>query len=217
MPKLWTETIDAHRAAVRTAVLDTTATLVAEHGLTSVTMSRIAKDSGIGRATLYKYFPDVESILMAWHERQISHHLEYLSRVRDQSTEDGQQLKAVLSSFALLTHGTRSHHDSDLAAVLHHGAHAAQAREQLHRLIEDLLADGARNGTVRSDVPPGELAGYCLNALTAAGDLPSTAAVHRLVTVTLAGVHAATAPSPAVPGTDTPPPYHSGHGPHGQK
>lgn len=34
-----------------------------------MTMSRIAEEIGIGRATLYKYFPDVEAILLAWHER----------------------------------------------------------------------------------------------------------------------------------------------------
>jgi hypothetical protein len=34
-----------------------------------------------------------------------------------------------------------------------------------------------------------ELASYCLHALTAAGTLPSKAAVRRLVTVTLAGLH----------------------------
>ena len=32
VPKLWTETIDAHRAAVREAALDATAALVAERG-----------------------------------------------------------------------------------------------------------------------------------------------------------------------------------------
>jgi hypothetical protein len=32
------------------------------------------------------------------------------------------------------------------------------------------------------------LASYCLHALGAAGSLPSKAAVHRLVTVTLAGL-----------------------------
>ncbi len=51
------------------AALDATAALVAERGLRSVTMSQIAAQSGIGRATLYKYFPDVEAILLAWHER----------------------------------------------------------------------------------------------------------------------------------------------------
>src|SRR5439155_608112 len=42
VPKLWNETIEAHRRAVRDATLDTTAALVAEHGLASVTMSQIA-------------------------------------------------------------------------------------------------------------------------------------------------------------------------------
>ncbi len=60
MPKLWTETIEEHRRAVHDATLDTTAALVREHGLAAVTMSQIAAAAGIGRATLYKYFPDVE-------------------------------------------------------------------------------------------------------------------------------------------------------------
>jgi len=75
MPKLWDETIEAHRRAVRDATLDTAAALVAERGLRAVTMSQIAEETGIGRATLYKYFPDVEAILVAWHERHISAHL----------------------------------------------------------------------------------------------------------------------------------------------
>ena len=33
MPRIWSETIDAHRAAVREATLDATAALVAEQGL----------------------------------------------------------------------------------------------------------------------------------------------------------------------------------------
>src|ERR687892_2611379 len=85
VPRLWKETIEAHRQGVQDAVLDTTAALVAEHGLRSVTMSQIAEETGIGRATLYKYFPDVETILLAWHERQVTRHLEHLSQIRDQA------------------------------------------------------------------------------------------------------------------------------------
>jgi hypothetical protein len=44
-------------------------------------------------------------------------------------------------------------------------------------------------GDVRDDVAPDELAGYCLHALAAASSLPSKAAVRRLVTVILAGLH----------------------------
>src|SRR5213596_2512312 len=85
MPKLWKETVEAHRRAVRDATLDTTAALVAEHGLLSVTMSQIAEETGIGRATLYKYFSDVEAILVAWHERQVTGHLEHLAEVGDRA------------------------------------------------------------------------------------------------------------------------------------
>jgi AcrR family transcriptional regulator len=68
-----------HRRSDRDATPDATAELVAEHGPAAVTMSRIATRTGIGRATLDKYFPDVGSILVAWHERQAARHLELLA------------------------------------------------------------------------------------------------------------------------------------------
>jgi AcrR family transcriptional regulator len=190
VPKLWNETIQAHRAAVRDAILNTTAVLVSEHGLTSVTMSRIAEKAGIGRATLYKYFPDVETILLAWHERQIAGHLEHLAEVRDQASDAGERLEAVLEAYALLSHERFSHEHPgpELAALLHQGAHVTGAQEQVRDMITDLLTKGAETGDVRDDVAPEELAIYCLHALAAAGSLPSKAAVRRLVTVTLAGL-----------------------------
>ena len=189
MPKLWNETIEAHRRAVRDATLDTTAALVAEHGLRSVTMSRIAEETGIGRATLYKYFSGVEAILLAWHERQITGHLEHLAEVRDQAGDAGERLEAVLEAYALISHESHGHHGTELAAFLHRGEHVARAQQQLSGFIRDLLTEGAKTGDLRDDVAPAELATYCLHALTAASSLPSKAAVRRLVTVTLAGLH----------------------------
>ncbi len=185
MPKLWKETIEAHRRDVRDATLDTTAALVAEHGLRSVTMSQIAEQTGIGRATLYKYFSDVEAILVAWHERQVTGHLEQLAEVRDQAGDAGERLEAVLEAYALMSH---AHHGTELAALLHRGEHVARARQQLSDFIRDLLTEGAETGDLRDDVAPDELASYCLHALTAASSLPSKAAVRRLVMVVLAGL-----------------------------
>ena len=188
MPRLWTETIEEHRRAVRDATLDTAAALVGEHGLRSVTMSQIAEETGIGRATLYKYFPDVEAILLAWHERQITGHLEYLAGVRDQAGDAGERLEAVLGAYALISHESHGHHDAELAAFLHRDEQVARAHQELRRMISDLLTEAAKTGDVRDDVAPDELATYCLHALTAAGSLPSESAVRRLVTVTLAGL-----------------------------
>src|SRR5262249_20381463 len=188
VPKLWNKTIEAHRREVGYAILDTAASLVAKHGLRSVTMSQIAEETGIGRATLYKYFPDVEAILFAWHQRMIAGHLKQLERLRDQSGHAGERLRAVLETFALIQH---EHHGTELAALLHRGEHLVQAQKHLLWLICDLLAEGAKAGYVRRDIAPEELASYCLHALTAAGSLRSKAPVRRLVAVTLAGVQTA--------------------------
>ncbi len=197
MPKLWTNTIETHRREVRDATLDTTAALVAKHGLLSVTMSQIAEETGIGRATLYKYFPDVGAILVAWHERQVSVHLQQLTEIRDQAADAAEGLHAVLEAYALISH---EHHGTKLAALLHQsehfhqsehvnrGEHVAQAQQELSRLVRNLLSEAAESGDVRDDVTPDELASYCLHALAAASSLSSKAAVRRLVSVTVAGL-----------------------------
>jgi AcrR family transcriptional regulator len=192
VPKLWNETIEAHRHAVRDATLDAAAALVAEHGLLSVTMSQIAEETGIGRATLYKYFADVEAILIAWHERQVTRHLEHLADVRDQAGDPAERLEAVLKAYAVISHDiSHAHHGTELASLLHRGEPVvARAQQQLSDFIRDLVTEGAKTGDLRHDVPPDELASYCLHALAAARSLPSKAAVRRLVTVILAGLHA---------------------------
>jgi AcrR family transcriptional regulator len=188
VPKLWDSTIDAHRRAVRDATLDAAAELVAAHGLRSVTMSQIADTAGLGRATLYKYFPDVESILAAWHRRQIADHLEYLAEARDRVAEPAERLEAVLEAYALISRESRAHHGTELAAFLHRDGQVDSARQHVGDMIGSLLREATKTGDVRDDVAPEELSAYCMHALTAAGSLPSKAAVRRLVTVTMAGL-----------------------------
>jgi AcrR family transcriptional regulator len=187
VPRLWDATITAHRDAVRDAILERTWALMVEHGLRSVTMSQIAEETGIGRATLYKYFPDVEAILVAWHERHVAGHLEQLAELREGAGDAGERLEAVLEAYALISHH-RGRHGTDLAALLHRDEQVARAQRQLHAMIRDLLSEAAATGRVRNDIAPDELATYCLHALGAASSLPSEAAVRRLVTVTVAAL-----------------------------
>lgn len=187
VPKLWNETIEAHRREVRTAIQDTTAALVFEHGLRAVTMSQIADETGIGRATLYKYFPDVDAILHAWHSRQVSGHLRHLGEVRDATDTAGKRLRAVLTAYAHIVHQSRSH-DTELVKFLHPADQIADAQQQLHRMIRELITDAAHSGDLRDDVAPAELATFCLHALATAGTLTSQAAVDRLIIVTLDGL-----------------------------
>jgi AcrR family transcriptional regulator len=189
MPKLWAETVATHRHEVSEAIQETAVALVNEQGLLSVTMSQIAQQAGIGRATLYKYFPDVESILRAWHERQIQDHLQELEEASVSAKDPFGRLAAVLHSFALIVHGSRGHRDTELAALLHshHESHS-HAERQLRQMVRKLLHDCASARTVRSDVSSDELTEYCLAGLSAANRLSSKTAVQRLVDVTLSGL-----------------------------
>ncbi len=188
VPKLWDSTIEAHRRAVREATLDAATALVAENGLRSVTMSQLAEATGIGRATLYKYFPDVDAVLLAWHERQIAGHLRRLQEVRDEPGSPGERLRRVLESYAFMIHESQGRHDADLAAVLHRDEHVARGQRHLRELVRSLVTDAAATKDVRDDIAADELATYCLHAIAAAGSVSTKAAVRRLVELTLAGL-----------------------------
>jgi len=221
VPKLWTDTIETHRHEVRDAIVEATVALAAERGPASVTMSEIAEATGIGRATLYKYFPDVDAILGAWHEQHVTHHLGALAEARDRSTDPGERLEAVLDAYAVGTYErfrghrpgakhsghrdaekhAREHHggaahpherrSGDVAALVHRSEHVAGVEQRLLDLMRDVIKEAAKAGRARNDVPPDELARFCIDALAAARDLPSRAAVGRLVAVTLAGLRPA--------------------------
>src|SRR5688500_14179584 len=151
--------------------------LVAEHGLRSATMSRIAEETGIGRATLYKYFTDVEAILTTWHRRHVTNHLEHLAAIREETPDPGARLDAVLAAYAQIVHGMSRHgFGAEFGALVHRDDQVAEPRRQLHDLVRDVIAKAVDAGRARDDVEPGELATYCLHALAAAGDLPSHAA-----------------------------------------
>lgn len=188
VPKLWSETIDAHRHSVREAILDSAWSLATERGVLAVTMSEVAERAGIGRATLYKYFPDVETILMAQHDRHVMSHLTQLIELRDRETDAGRRLKSVAEHYATICQHRARHGTRELTALLHDDHQTNHAEQRLIRLFEELIADAATARQVRVDTAPAELATYCVHALGAAAELGSQAAVKRLVTVVLSGL-----------------------------
>lgn len=188
MPRLWTETIETHRREVHEAILETTWRLAAEHGLLAVTMSRVAEQTGIGRATLYKYFPDVRSILMAGHERHVAAHVAELQALRRRHSRPADRLRAVLLAYAFIARNRRKHGNDELDALVHTGPQVQRAQQQILDVLRDVLGEAAGAGALRTDVGVDELALFCLHALAAAGNLRSDRAVERLVSVTLAGL-----------------------------
>ena len=186
MPKLWNETIEAHRHAVSDAILETTVELVRTKGLPAITMSSIAAETGIGRATLYKYFKDVEGILVAWHQRQINAHLQELRQASGPTADAMVALDAALRAYSNIV---RTHHGTSLAALLHALPHARHAHQHLHDHVVALIEKAVSAGQLRIDVPAAELARFALAALQSA-EGGSDASTRRLVAVVIAGMRA---------------------------
>lgn len=191
MPKLWTDTVATHREEVRQAVLDAAGQLVARDGLWAVSMSRLARAAGIGRATLYKYFADAEEVLAAWHARQVTVHLADLATLAAESGDASGRLRAALKRYAHIC-VQRSRHGGDVAAALHRAPGVDDQHRQLQDLLTGLIQDAASAGTVRADVPAEHLAGFCLAALTAASPATSPDVVVQLVWTALTASRAST-------------------------
>jgi AcrR family transcriptional regulator len=189
VPKLWNDTIAAHRREVRAAVITATTSLVAEHGLRGVTMSSIAAEAGIGRATLYKYFPDVEAILSEWHQDQVAEHLTHLRDVSSHTGRARDRLAKVIGAFAHMTRAASQHGGtSELVASLHVADQLSKPEKELRELLTKLIVEGVEAGELRDDVPPNELALFCLHAAAGARYAESEAAVRRLLDLTMTGL-----------------------------
>jgi AcrR family transcriptional regulator len=196
MPKLWDDTIEAHRGAVGAAIFAATGAIVAEEGFTGLGMAKIAARAGIGRATLYKYFGDVDALLVAWHRHMIGAHLAALARVRAAHPEPAAALSAIATATAQIRHG----HHAPVAALLHSLPHVRHARDHLTRLFGEVIAEAAAAGAVRTDIDAAELARFVVAALDAApAGKAATARLVELIRRALAPVTPAAAPAKRPP------------------
>ena len=184
MPRLWADTMDTHRRQVNDAIRDATAELIAEHGPLSVAMSAIAERAGIGRATLYKYFPDVGSILVAWHNRDFAEHLHRLKALSE--SDD-----VTLEDLGEFVRAQRRHHphrqSSDVLGALAHTLAGAEGvmemtiEPEIVAVLTGLLTGLARRRQVRRDHDPEVLAQCLLHAVHAPGSLDDRAVSQLLI------------------------------------
>lgn len=188
VPKLWRDTVDAHRRDLRAAVMDAAWQLATDHGVLGVTMGEVAERAGIGRATLYKYFGGVEEILVAAHTRHVGAHLAQLDELRSSASSPCAALHSVLEGYAQICFHRDHAPVPDLRGLVHGGDEFRQAQGQVVGLLAHCVRDAQAAGDVRTDIAADELAPYCFHALSAAGGLPSKAAVARLIEVVKTGL-----------------------------
>ena len=176
----WDHTVDMHRAAQREAIATAAWALAQEHGPLAITMSQVAEAAGVSRPTLYKYFPDVVSMLTAHHRKHVEAHVAELACIVGGLGGPGERLERLVVAYAEICHHRAPHGSAEVDRLVHTPFELGAAESQL----VDLFARAIREvDPGRGDLTPRALAAFAVRALGAAADVPRTKvpAVARLV------------------------------------
>ena len=176
----WDHTVDEHRAVQREFIAAAAWALAQENGPFAITMSQVAEAAGVSRPTLYKYFPDVESMLTAHHRKHVEAHVAELASIVNGPGKPGERLDRLVVAYAEICHHRARHGSAEIDRLVHSPFELDAAESQL----VDLFARAIREAdTGRRELAPPALAAFAVRALAAAADVPRTKvpAVARLV------------------------------------
>lgn len=130
----------------RTEILEAADFVFAAHGVTAP-LDLICQKAGVGRATLYRHFPDRHRLIIALLERTIEE-----TAGQAEELGDGDDAFFVLLRF----HAERIHARSSLVdywRVLDRNAPEVQRiRERFHRIFSPLIVRAVEAGACRPDV-----------------------------------------------------------------
>ncbi|MGW1267093.1 TetR/AcrR family transcriptional regulator [Streptomyces sp. NPDC002491] len=138
----------------RERLLEIAARAFAEQG-PEATPAAIARQAGVGVGTLYRHFPTREALLVAAHTRQITLVCEKAGDLVARHT-GAEAIRAWLDHF--LDHAMAN---SNMCAALNAAlASDADPYAHTHTLLNDavttLIDAGARDGSLRADITPGD-------------------------------------------------------------
>lgn len=158
-----------NRLSVRDRISHATLELIAENGLTAVTMSAVAKRAGVARQTLYNHYPDVDTIVGAVVERHQSDSLSALNAVLGTMTSPLDQLEHLVRHTAAIgQHGhpmIKSGLSASVQSVLDRHDNAMLG------VVEEILCQGIEQGELRPDLRPERDAVIVLRIIETAGEL----------------------------------------------
>ena len=151
MPRITGATIAEHVATQEAAVVAAARRLFAERGVAAVSLGDIAAEVGLGRTSLYRYFPTKGHILQRWFDLEMDPLLEQSRAVVAEHGPGADALRAWLD--VQLDFVTDEAHgalvDASSAApelppeVL---AHFGQRHHELYATLDDVLAAGGASG-----------------------------------------------------------------------
>ena len=136
-----------------------------------VSLESVALAAGVGIATLYRHFPDRETLVEAVYCLELDALTEEAEHLLDVH-EAFDALRKWMDRYARFVDTKRALYDALRAAFRSRATPAPQTRARLRATIAKFLSAGASDSTLRDDVEPDDvtvsLAGIMLMAKTAA-------------------------------------------------
>lgn len=179
MPRIWADSLEQHKADVRSAVMSAAAELASSGGVRSLTMSQIAQHAGISRATLYTYFADVDQILNAWHRWMVDSHLSAIEETIERAQDD--PVARLIAACDRHIDVLITHHNNPLLQPHQGSPETVAAVDRLHQAFTSLVAAALPRKADRGNLSAANYASYVLAALEAGARLQSRTARQRLI------------------------------------
>ncbi|MFC3495824.1 TetR/AcrR family transcriptional regulator [Glycomyces rhizosphaerae] len=148
-----------HRSRKAARVLESTRELVLDHGIRKLTVSEIAKTAGIGKGTVYLYWPSKEDLVVGLFAREA---LALLEAVVERLTADPESVLPSRLAPLLVSTGRRITLANRLTAadfeLLRHLVQQSGARELFADVMPSALCEAVmpvlhRHGLLRDDQP----------------------------------------------------------------
>lgn len=89
---------DRSRATVQ-SIMDSSASLIAEFGFDAVSMTQIANLASMSKASLYRYFPNKQALLLAHAEHSFKNHREEMQAVMQHGKEPEKMLREGINHY----------------------------------------------------------------------------------------------------------------------
>lgn len=137
------------KPVLRSSILDAAIRVLAAQP--SATLQEVAVEAGVGRATLYRYFPNREALIIALAETSLAETAAISEHLREHSECLQDYFEALLT--ALLEQGEKYHYLSTDSSALNdpqiNTAYAEQL-ERMHDLVRQLQQEGVLDSALPS-------------------------------------------------------------------
>jgi AcrR family transcriptional regulator len=165
-------------------IIHATLTLISEHGLGAVTMSRVADTAGIARQTLYNHYDDIDTIVATAIDRHNRESIDLLGTALQMAESPTGKIEQMVRHFVMV--GSHARHTFDFGTGL-----SADTRvildtynDAVEQHVRGILEEGRRSGDFRPNIAP-EIDTVLIRALLEglyelAADIPEQAS--RIVT-----------------------------------